>query len=168
MTVTRCRTVESPIGPLTVAGDGHVVTNLRMTDQTYPPPDQYHWRHDPNAFIDVVDQLQAYFDGSLTKFDVALKLSGSPFQMSVWNTLLEIPYGETRSYGDIASHIGRPGAARAVGLANGLNPVGIIVPCHRVIGANGTLTGYGGGLHRKRTLLQLEQDHFTPRLAFTL
>ena len=165
MSVTLCRTMDSPIGPLTVAGDGQTVTNLRMTDQTYPPPGQDRWRHGPAAFSDTIDQLQAYFDGELTEFDVALRLEGSTFQRRVWRALLDIPYGETRSYGEIARQVGRPGAARAVGLANGHNPVGIIVPCHRVIGTNGSLTGYGGGLHRKRALLQLEQDHLTPRLA---
>jgi methylated-DNA-[protein]-cysteine S-methyltransferase len=167
VTVTRCRTFESPLGPLTVAGIGDVITNLRMTGQTYPPPDQERWRDDPRAFSDVIEQLRAYFDGSLTGFEITLELIGPQFHREVWSALLEIPYGETRSYGEIASQIGRPGAARAVGRVNGLNPVAIIVPCHRVIGADGSLTGYGGGLHRKRALLQLEQDYFTPRLALS-
>jgi methylated-DNA-[protein]-cysteine S-methyltransferase len=115
--------------------------------------------------VDAVDQLTAYFEGELTRFDLTLLTEGSPFQHRVWNALCEIPYGETRSYGEIARQVGSPGAARAVGLANGLNPVAIIVPCHRVIGADGSLTGYGGGLERKVTLLQLERDHATPRLA---
>jgi methylated-DNA-[protein]-cysteine S-methyltransferase len=165
MTITLCRTIDSPIGPLTVAGDGETVTNVRMTGQTYPPPDEQSWHRDPAAFADVIDQLGAYFDGELTEFTVPLRLEGTAFQREVWNALLEIPYGETRSYGEIADVVGRPGAARAVGLANGHNPVGIIVPCHRVIGANGALVGYGGGLDRKQALLQLEREYDTPRLA---
>ncbi len=159
------RTLDSPVGTITVAGDGTVVTNVRMTDQTHPPEGQETWRHEPTAFVDAVDQLRAYFGGQLTRFDLALRVEGSTFQRSVWDALLEIPYGETTSYGEIARRVGKPGAARAVGLANGQNPVAIIVPCHRVIGADGSLTGYGGGLDRKVTLLQLERDHFTPQLA---
>jgi methylated-DNA-[protein]-cysteine S-methyltransferase len=159
------RTVESPVGPLTIAGDGERVSNLRMTDQTYAPPDQPDWRDDPRAFPDVVAQLEAYFAGERTTFDVPLDLRGTEFQQLVWRALLEIPYGETRTYGSLARALSRPNAARAVGLANGHNPVGIIVPCHRVIGADGSLTGYGGGLDRKRALLALEQARRAPHLA---
>jgi methylated-DNA-[protein]-cysteine S-methyltransferase len=159
------RTLDSPIGPLTVAGDGSVITNVRMTDQTHPPSDQNQWHHEPAAFSDAARQLEAYFGGELTRFDLVLRPEGTTFQRQVWNALLEIPYGETTSYGEIARRVGKPGAARAVGLANGHNPISIIVPCHRVIGADGSLTGYGGGLDRKLALLQLERDHFTPRLA---
>lgn len=163
MTLTWCRTVNTPLGPLTLAGHDQALSNLRMQGQTHPPPDRDQWREDPNAFGDVVDQLNAYFAGELTTFDVALKLDGTDFQQRVWSALLEIPYAETRSYGELARQLGQPGAARAVGLANGRNPIGIIVPCHRVIGANGALTGYGGGLRRKQALLQLEQDPHAPR-----
>ncbi len=104
----------------------------------------------------VVDQLDGYFCGNLTRFALPLDLAGTEFQVRVWRALCGIPYGETRSYGQIAAAIGRPGAARAVGLANNHNPVPIVVPCHRVIGADGSLTGYGGGLPRKRKLLDLE------------
>jgi O-6-methylguanine DNA methyltransferase len=104
----------------------------------------------------VIEQLEAYFVGSIAQFEVTLDLEGSPFQLAVWRSLLEIPFSETRSYGDIAKIIGQPRSARAVGLANNQNPVAIIVPCHRVIGANGALTGYGGGLPRKRWLLEHE------------
>ena len=156
MTSVRARTVDSPVGLLTIAGDGHVVTNLRMVDQTYAPADQAAWVEDAAAFPDVVAQLEAYFAGELVVFDVPLALHGTAFQRAVWHALLEIPYGETRTYGELATGLGSPGAARAVGLANGHNPVGIIVPCHRVIGADGSLTGYGGGLEAKRTLLDLE------------
>jgi len=155
---TICRVLESPIGPLTIAGDGTTVTNLRMSDQTYAPRDQDDWREADDAFTDVVDQLDEYFAGARTSFDVALDLRGTPFQQDVWAQLLAIPYGETRTYGALAHALGRPGAARAVGLANGHNPVGIIVPCHRVIGSDGSLTGYGGGLDRKRALLELERS----------
>ncbi len=150
------RTIDSPIGPLTLAGRGSALTNLRMVDQTYEPS-RTGWSLDQGAFSDAVDQLGAYFAGELTDFDVELDLRGTEFQRRVWKALLTIPYGETRSYGEIAEQIGVPGAARAVGLANGHNPVAVIVPCHRVIGASGRLTGYGGGLDRKRTLLELEQ-----------
>ena len=150
------RTIDSPIGPLTLAGHGCVLTNLRMVDQTYEPS-RTGWLLDQGAFSDAVDQLDAYFAGELTDFDVELDLRGTEFQQRVWKALLTIPYGETRSYGEIAEQIGAPGSARAVGLANGHNPIAIIVPCHRVIGASGQLTGYGGGLDRKRTLLELEK-----------
>jgi methylated-DNA-[protein]-cysteine S-methyltransferase len=157
MTSLRYRTVDSPIGPLTLAGAGTTLLHLRMTDQTHEP-DRSGWqRAGAGAFGDVVEQLEAYFDGSLTEFDVDLQLDGTEFQRQVWDALRTIPYGETRSYGEIAAQIGSPGASRAVGLANGRNPIGIIVPCHRVVGSTGSLTGYGGGIDRKRTLLNLEK-----------
>jgi methylated-DNA-[protein]-cysteine S-methyltransferase len=158
------RTIDSPIGPLTLAGHGSVLTNLRMVDQTYEPS-HAGWSPDPGAFADAVDQLDAYFAGELIDFDVELDLGGTEFQQRVWKALLTIPYGETRSYGEIAEQIGAPGAARAVGLANGHNPVAIIVPCHRVIGAGGQLTGYGGGLDRKQALLELERHRASVNLT---
>jgi methylated-DNA-[protein]-cysteine S-methyltransferase len=157
MTVTVYRTVDSPVGPLTLAGHDDVLTNLRMEDQTHPPSGREGWVLDEHAFPKVVDQLEAYFAGELTEFDVAFRLEGTPFQRQVWAALLEIPYGETWSYGAVARRIGRPMASRAVGMANGRNPIGIIVPCHRVIGSTGRLTGYGGGLDRKQVLLDLER-----------
>jgi len=150
------RTIDSPIGPLALAGRGQVLTNLRMVDQTYEP-DRTNWVPDDRAFPDAVEQLEAYFAGERTDFDLELSLTGTEFQRRVWRALLTIPYGETRSYGEIAEQIGASGAARAVGLANGRNPIAIIVPCHRVIGASGSLTGYGGGLERKQSLLELER-----------
>jgi methylated-DNA-[protein]-cysteine S-methyltransferase len=158
------RTIESPIGLLTLAGHGSALTNLRMVDQTYEPS-RTDWSADPGAFNDAVDQLGAYFAGELTDFDIELDLRGTEFQQRVWKALLTIPYGDTRSYGEIAEQIGAPGAARAVGLANGHNPIAIVVPCHRVIGARGSLTGYGGGLDRKRSLLELEQKRASVNLT---
>ena len=153
----RFSTMDSPIGPLTLAGTGSTLTHLRMAGQTHEP-DRADWVSADGAFADVVEQLEAYFAGSLTEFDVELQLIGTEFQRRVWAALQTIPYGETRSYGQIAEQIGSPGASRAVGLANGRNPIGIIVPCHRVIGSTGGMTGYGGGVDRKQTLLALEKN----------
>ena len=158
------RTIQSPIGPLTLAGRDSIVTHLRMVDQTYEPS-RAGWSPAPDAFGEAVEQLNAYFAGDLTDFHIELDLVGSEFQRRVWKALLTIPYGETRSYGQIAHQIGAPGSARAVGLANGHNPIAIVVPCHRVIGAGGGLTGYGGGLDRKRTLLDLEKKRASADLT---
>jgi methylated-DNA-[protein]-cysteine S-methyltransferase len=158
------RTIDSPIGPLALAGRGRVLTNLRMVHQTHEP-NRAGWVPDDRAFPEVVDQLEAYFAGGRTDFDLELGLAGSEFQRRVWQALLTIPYGETRSYGQVAEQIGASGAARAVGLANGRNPIAIIVPCHRVIGASGSLTGYGGGLDRKRSLLELERRRQSATLS---
>jgi methylated-DNA-[protein]-cysteine S-methyltransferase len=162
--MTNFRTIDSPIGPLTLAGRNSALTNLRMVDQTYEPS-RAGWRRDDNVFADAVEQLNAYFAGELTDFDLELDLQGTLFQRRVWEALLKIPYGETRSYGEIAVQVGAPGSARAVGLANGHNPIAIIVPCHRVIGANGKLTGYGGGVDRKLTLLELEKSRAATNLT---
>ena len=156
MSANRFRTVDSPVGTLTLAGRDGRLMHLRMVDQTYEPS-RDGWERDDSAFPDAVDQLESYFAGERFEFDLQLDLVGTPFQRRVWAALLTIPYGETRSYGQIATQIGSPGAFRAVGLANGHNPIGIIVPCHRVIGSTGSLTGYGGGLDRKRALLALEK-----------
>lgn len=162
MTV-RYRTMCSPVGLLTLAGVDGRLRHLRMVDQTYEP-DREGWEPDEDAFADAVEQLQAYFGGERTVFELELDMIGTPFQRRVWTELSTIPYGETRTYGDIAAAIGSPGAFRAVGLANGHNPIGIIVPCHRVIGANGSLTGYGGGIAKKRLLLDLEKQRTAPTL----
>lgn len=154
---TRVRQIDSPIGPLTLAGDDKALTHLLMHRQTHPPKGQEVWERDDRAFPEVVDQLESYFAGELTEFKVTMRLEGTEFQRRVWAALCDIPYGETESYGALAGRIGQPTASRAVGLANGRNPVAIIVPCHRVIGASGTLVGYGGGLDRKKTLLALER-----------
>jgi len=151
------RLIDSPVGPLTLAGTGSSLSHLRMTDQAHEPG-QVSWQvAGAGAFARAVDQLEAYFAGQLKQFDLDLAPAGTEFQHRVWAALQTIPYGETRSYGEIAAQIGSPGAARAVGLANARNPVGIIVPCHRVIGANGSLTGYAAGVDRKRALLEIER-----------
>ena len=155
--------IDSPVGLLTLAGIGGRLMHLRMVDQTYEP-NREQWQHEEDAFPDAVEQLQAYFSGARTDFDLDLELVGTPFQRKVWQALLSIPYGETRTYGEIAAQIGSPTAYRAVGLANGHNPIGIIVPCHRVIGANGSLTGYGGGLDKKKVLLEMEMGRNSPAL----
>jgi len=157
METLQFRAVDSPVGLLTLAGRDGRLRHLRMVDQTYEPSREG-WEADETAFPDAVAQLEAYFAGERTDFELSLDLVGSEFQRRVWAALLTIPYGETRSYGEIARQIGSPGAFRAVGLANGHNPIGIIVPCHRVIGSNGSLTGYGGGLERKRALLEMEKS----------
>jgi methylated-DNA-[protein]-cysteine S-methyltransferase len=157
-TTTSWTMIDSPIGPLLVTAADGAITRLWMSEQrhqvTQPDPS---WVRDDDGFADVADQLDAYFEGKRTSFDVRLAPAGTPFQREVWAALLTIPYGKTCSYGEIAAQIGRPGASRAVGLANGRNPISIIVPCHRVIGSTGTLTGYGGGLERKQWLLDLER-----------
>ena len=166
MTTLQYRIIGSPIGPLTLAGTGSTLMHLRMVNQTHEP-DRSGWEPaDPNAFADVVTQLSSYFAGTLTEFDVDIQSPGTEFQRRVWAALQTIPYGETRSYGQIAEQIGSPAASRAVGLANGRNPISIIVPCHRVVGSSGGLTGYGGGIERKRALLQLElnANSLTPAL----
>lgn len=162
--MTNYRTIDSPVGPLTLAGRGSVLTNLRMLNQTYEPS-RTGWTRDDTVFARATEQLDAYFAGELTDFEIELDLQGTEFQQRVWKALLTIPFGQTRSYGEIAEQIGAPGAARAVGLANGHNPIAIVVPCHRVIGASGKLTGYGGGLDRKQTLLALEQRRASANLT---
>jgi methylated-DNA-[protein]-cysteine S-methyltransferase len=157
MRLTRYRTVGSPVGLLILACQGDCLTNLVMEDTAHPPSDVSQWIEDAGALPDVVAQLAAYFAGERTGFDVTLGPAGTSFQQRVWDALSEIPYGETRSYGEIARRIGQPGAARAVGLASGRNPILVLVPCHRVIGVNGAITGYAGGLQAKRALLDLEQ-----------
>lgn len=154
--------VDSPVGPLTLVARDGVLSGLYMTEQRYRPAEASFGARDASLLGDVVEQLAEYFSGSRTRFDVPLDLVGTPFQRAVWTALLAIPYGETVSYGELARVLGRPTAARAVGLANGHNPISIIVPCHRVVGSGGSLTGYGGGIARKRHLLDFEAQ--TPTL----
>ena len=148
---------DSPVGPLTLVALDGKLSGLYMNLQRHRPPDATFGEPDPTPFTEVIRQLDEYFGGQRTEFDLPMALVGTPFQRTVWAALQEIPYGETRSYGQLAERIGRPGGARAVGLANGRNPIGIIVPCHRVVGASGDLTGYGGGLERKQHLLDFER-----------
>lgn len=149
------RYLPSPIGPLLLAGDEQGLRQLYMDNhQHWTPPPQ--WVEAGNQLDTVCRQLDEYFEGKRECFDVRLAPLGTAFQQRVWQALQEIPYGHTWSYAQLAEHIGNPKAVRAVGTANGANPISIIIPCHRVIGSNGTLTGYGGGLERKQTLLQLE------------
>ena len=148
----------SPIGRLVLTSDGQCLTGLYtgcLNEEAVPMPD---WELNDNVapFEETKYQLTLYFDKRLQNFDLPLNLIGTEFQKSVWRELLNIPYGTTISYGEMARRLGNPNAMRAVGLANGRNPVSIVVPCHRVIGADGSLTGYGGGLPRKRALLSLE------------
>ncbi|MEU7134329.1 methylated-DNA--[protein]-cysteine S-methyltransferase [Streptomyces sp. NPDC046261] len=150
--------VDSPYGPLTLVATDGVLSGLYMTGQRHRPPEEtFGDRAGGGPFPEVTRQLEAYFTGASDRFDLPLSLTGTPFQRRVWEALREIPYGRTVSYGELAERVGSPGASRAVGLANGRNPIGIIVPCHRVIGAGGSLTGYGGGLDRKRRLLAFER-----------
>lgn len=146
-------TLPTPIGELTVAVSVRGVAAISFDGEVAGA----RLVRDPAKARAAREELAAYFAGRLTRFTVRADLSGTPFQLAVWNALLEIPYGETRSYGDLAKVLGKPGAARAVGMANNRNRVGILVPCHRVIGAGGALVGYGGGLDRKRFLLDLER-----------
>ncbi|TQJ90978.1 methylated-DNA--[protein]-cysteine S-methyltransferase [Streptomyces sp. SLBN-31] len=148
---------DSPYGPLTLVAEDGTLCGLYMTDQRHRPPQQTFGDRDDSLFGEAREQLKAYFAGELKQFTLRLHLHGTPFQRTVWDQLRRIPYGETRSYGELADALGNSGASRAVGLANGRNPIGIIVPCHRVVGADGSLTGYGGGLPRKRRLLDFER-----------
>ncbi len=147
---------DSPIGELLLAGDEGALHVLDMRGGRRPVAIDPRWERAPEAFASVRHQLEEYFDGRRRTFEVRLAPTGGEFELRVWDALLEIPYGETASYGEIARRVGAPDAARAVGLANARNPIAIIVPCHRVIGSDGSLTGFGGGLHRKRYLLELE------------
>lgn len=159
--------IDTPAGELTLVAHDGVLAGLYMDDQRHRPADETFGVPDPEPFGPVIAQLAEYFEGTRTEFELPLALHGTPFQLTVWRALCTIPYGETISYGQLADRIGRPTASRAVGLANGKNPIGIVVPCHRVIGATGDLTGYGGGLDRKRMLLDFERGvtvHTQPAL----
>ena len=147
----------SPLGPLLLVGTRDALTSIWLPsgrDRLEPGPD---WIESVQPFAEAVRQLDAYFAGRLREFDLPLAPKGTAFQQRVWQALLDIPYGETVSYGELARHIGRPSAVRAVGAANGQNPLSIVIPCHRVIGSDGRLVGYGGGLPAKSALLALEQ-----------
>ncbi|MFJ8076696.1 methylated-DNA--[protein]-cysteine S-methyltransferase [Streptomyces sp. NPDC096176] len=156
-TSRRHTVVDSPYGALTLVATDGVLCGLYMTDQRHRPAEENFGDRDEAPFGEAIHQLEAYFARELTEFDLPLHFAGTPFQRSVWDRLRQIPYGETRTYGELAEELGNRGASRAVGLANGKNPIGIIVPCHRVIGSSGSLVGYGGGLDRKQRLLGFER-----------
>ncbi|GJL63114.1 MAG: methylated-DNA--protein-cysteine methyltransferase [Nitrospirales bacterium] len=151
--------LRSPVGELLLVGNEQGLKMLIFQDGKHPQAIDSQWKKNRQPFQDIIAQLKAYFEGDLTKFSMKLSPDGTDFQQKVWKALRRIPYGKTVSYGEIAKQIGNPHAARAVGAANGQNPISIIVPCHRVIGANGRLVGYGGGLPIKQSLLALEQHH---------
>jgi len=155
---TTCYTqIESPLGPLLLAADDAGLRHIVFAKEKRAMRTDSAWREDRGPLKETIRQLTAYFAGTLETFDLPLAPEGTPFQLGVWKHLCDIPYGETISYGELARRIGNPNASRAVGLANGANPIPIVIPCHRVIGSNGKLTGYGGGLPLKETLLALER-----------
>lgn len=160
--------LESPIGKFTLTSDGTALTGLYMELHKGMPETAQTWVLNDAAepFALAKQQLSDYFAGASQDFTVPLKPSGTEFQVKVWSELLKIPFGKTISYGELARRIDSPKASRAVGLANGQNPISIIVSCHRVIGANGKLTGYGGGLPRKEFLLRLEKEASVKQLTF--
>jgi methylated-DNA-[protein]-cysteine S-methyltransferase len=148
---------DSPIGPLLIAGDDEAVRRIDFARDGKASKPDADWRESSRGPVgEAVRQLREYFAGKRTDFDLPLAPEGTSFQRDVWNKLQEIPYGETISYGELAKRVGNPKASRAVGAANGQNPIPIVIPCHRVIGANGKLTGFGGGLPTKEALLSLE------------
>lgn len=147
---------DSPLGPLLLAGDHDALALIGLPGGKRPPRPVRGWTEDARPFSAARRQLDEYFGGKRERFDLDLMLEGTEFQQRVWTTLARIPFGKTWSYGELAARIGRPKAVRAVGLANGANPLPIVLPCHRVIGADGSLTGYGGGMPAKRLLLELE------------
>ena len=151
--------MDSPLGPLTLVATGAgELAGLYMAEHRHRPPIETFGDRDDSVLPAVAAQLTEYFEHDRTTFDVPLHFAGTPFQQQVWTALQDIPYGETTTYGDLARELGLvPGASRAVGLANGKNPISIIVPCHRVVGSTGSLTGYGGGLERKQALLDHER-----------
>ncbi len=149
--------IESPVGKLLLAGTDGALCQVHFHGGRDSIEPRAEWEENDAPFREVVHQLEAYFAGKLQSFDLPLHLAGTEFQKTVWRALQEIPYGETCSYGELARHIGKPQAMRAVGAANGHNPIPVIIPCHRVIGADGSLTGFGGGLPIKKQLLDLER-----------
>lgn len=159
--------VDSPVGPLLLIGavsdSVFALVGLSMQEQTHAPEVGVGWVHDDSVFTEVVSQLEQYFAGERTEFDLTIGIDhqGTEFQGDVWRALTEIPYGQTASYAEVAASVGRPRATRAVGSANGRNPLAIVIPCHRVVAAGGGLGGYGGGLDRKTLLLDLEASHQT-------
>ncbi len=148
---------DSPIGTLLLIGKNGVLEKLHFPRSVRNITIEHDWQEDFKSFLPVTDQLTAYFAGRLRTFAVQIHLEGTPFQQQVWKELQKIPYGKTASYGEIAKRIGNPKACRAVGGANNKNPIPIIIPCHRVIGHDGSMAGFGGGIDLKKNLLQLEK-----------
>lgn len=153
--------MDSPIGKLLLASSDPGLHSITFAKQGRPASPEVDWREGESNLREVMGQLHSYFAGELSEFNLALAPQGTPFQQKVWSELCKIPFGDTISYGELARRIGNPKASRAVGLANGTNPIPIIIPCHRVIGSNGKLTGYGGGLPIKEKLLALEKRQLT-------
>jgi methylated-DNA-[protein]-cysteine S-methyltransferase len=149
--------IESPLGPLLLVADDAGLRQILFVNGRRAAQPESSWKEDEAPFSETIRQLHNYFAGELENFDLPLAPEGTPFQLSVWRRLCDIPYGATVSYGELANRIGNTKACRAVGLANGSNPIPIVIPCHRVIGSNGKLTGYGGGLPIKEKLLALER-----------
>jgi methylated-DNA-[protein]-cysteine S-methyltransferase len=158
--------MEAPVGPVLLARDDEGVRVIAFDEgkrtRRKPREPLAGWREDRPALARELEELEAYFAGTLTRFEMRLAPVGTAFQRAVWEGLVAIPYGETWSYRQLAGHIGRPNAVRAVGAANGANPIAIVIPCHRVIGADGSLTGYGGGLENKERLLVHERRNAQP------
>ncbi len=150
--------MDSPVGPFLVAGTDRAIHVTAFATSCHPHEPQADWVRDAQPVRYAIDQLSAYFEGERVEFDVPIALTGTPFQCKVWAALTQVSYGQTASYGEIALRVGSPGASRAVGAANRANPIPLLVPCHRIIGANGSLTGFGGGLDAKAILLDLERD----------
>ena len=148
--------IDTPIGPLLLFGDEEGLRGISFQAGRHPLAAPPEWRRSAEPFRGIVGELQAYFAGELVRFESRLAPRGTPFQLEVWSFLRTIPYGETTTYAEIARRLGRPSACRAVGAANGRNPIPVVIPCHRVVGADGSLTGFGGGLPIKRALLALE------------
>jgi methylated-DNA-[protein]-cysteine S-methyltransferase len=153
------RLLPSPIGELLLAGDGEVLSEICFEAPGKRRTIPADWACRADAYTAATAQLEEYFAGKRRDFDLALRPEGTPFQLQVWNALRQIPYGETISYKQLAERVGNPASTRAVGAANGRNPLPIVVPCHRVIGSDGSLTGFGGGLPTKKWLLELERAH---------
>jgi methylated-DNA-[protein]-cysteine S-methyltransferase len=156
------RTIESPVGELTLVATDGVLSGVYMEGQAHMPDPATFGERDDAGFEEVIDQLGEYFAGERTEFTLPVRLEGTGFQRRIWRTLTTIPYGETWTYGQLADAVGRRDRIRAVGAANGRNPLAVVVPCHRVVGGDGKLTGYAGGLARKRFLLDLEQPAGPP------
>ncbi len=157
--ITNCFSyINSPVGRILLQGDGHSLTGLFLTNHKGWPGLDPRWTESDSSFTAARAQLTEYFAGQRQRFDLPLKLAGTPFQEDVWRELVKIPFGTTITYAELAQRVGNPPAQRAVGNANGRNPISIIVPCHRVIGADGKLTGYGGGIDNKKWLLAWERE----------